>query len=61
MVVRCKCTTNQDREWNEARFSGRGSQTEYYEASGCQGGDTLLKKLGILQLKEELGFPSGDS
>ena len=34
---------NQDREWNEARFSGRGSQTEDYEASGRWGEDTLLK------------------
>ena len=24
-------------------FWERGSQTEYYEASGCRGGDTLLK------------------
>ena len=43
MAVRCKCMANQDREWNEAIFSGRGAQTKYYEASGCCGGDILLK------------------
>ena len=43
MVVRCKYMENQDREWNEAKFSGRGSQTKGYKASGHYGGDILLK------------------
>ena len=43
MTVRCKCMENQDREWNEAKFSGRGSQTKDCEASGRCGGDVLLK------------------
>ena len=43
VAVRCKCMANQDREWNEEKFSGRGSQTKYYEGSGCCGGDILLK------------------
>ena len=43
VAVRCECMENQDREWNEAEFSGRGYQTKDYEASGCCGGDILLK------------------
>ena len=43
VTVRCKCMENQDREWNEEIFSGIGSQTKDYEASGCCGGDILLK------------------
>ena len=38
---------NQDREWNKAIFSGKGSQTEDYEAGGCRGGDTLLKNQNL--------------
>ena len=43
VTVRCECMESQDREWNEAKFLGRGSQTKDYEASGCYGGDILLK------------------
>ena len=43
MTVLCKCMANQDREWNEAKFLGRGSQTKDYEASEHCGGDILLK------------------
>ena len=43
VAVRCKCVENQDREWNEAKISRRGSQTKYYEASERCGGDILLK------------------
>ena len=43
VAVQCKCMANQDREWNEGKFLGRGSQTKDYEASGRCGGDILLK------------------
>ena len=43
VAVRCKCMENQDREWNDAKFLGRGSQTKDYEASEHYGGDILLK------------------
>ena len=43
MAVVCKFWANDDSEWNEVEFSGRGSQTKDYEASGCYGGDVLLK------------------
>ena len=39
---------NQDREWNKARFSGRGSQTEDYKDGGRRGGDTLLKTQNLV-------------
>ena len=43
MAICCECMENQDREWNEEEFLGRGSQTKDYEASGHCGGDILLK------------------
>ena len=43
VAVRCKCMANHDREQNEAKFSGKSSQTKDYKASGCYGGDILLK------------------
>ena len=43
MAVGCKCMENDNSEWNEAKFLGRGSQTKYYKAIGCCGGEILLK------------------
>ena len=34
VVAQCKCMENQDREWNEAKFLGRGSQNKDYKAGG---------------------------
>ena len=43
VAVGCKCMANDDSEWNEEKFSGRGSQAKDYEAIERCGGDILLK------------------